>query len=108
MRWEKKKKKKYEKQFNNNNDADDKINYAQGWWMRKKKEEAFSAVAHLIWFPDAGGYQVPIDKQTQWVCTAKSLHGHGVRVRARVCVYKHQRVILKKSACYKSLKQHTG
>lgn len=47
----------------------------------KKEKEAFSAVAHLIWFPDAGGYQVPIDKQTQWVCTAKSLHGC-----ARMCV----------------------
>lgn len=57
--------KKYEKQFNNNNDADDKINYAQGWRVRKKGKEASAAVAHLIRFPDTGGYQVPFDKQTQ-------------------------------------------
>lgn len=52
----------------------------------KKEKEASAAVAHLIWFPDAGGYQVPFDKQAQWVWTAKSLHGY-VSVCACVCLW---------------------
>lgn len=42
---------------------------------KKKEKDASAAFAHLIWFPDAGGYQVPFDKkQTQWVFAAKYLH----------------------------------
>lgn len=63
----------------------------------KKEKEASAAVAHLIWFPDAGGYQVPFDKQTQWVCTAKSPYVCVWVACVSACVLSSTKVLLQAS-----------